>query len=370
MNGTSTDHGEHPELEELAALIDGRLSEDAAAQVRIHLASCAECREVFFETVDFVREEEARRSLLPFRRRSARVAWKPERSPGRLRRWAIALPTAAALAAGGGYAVYVYDFAPPDLAWLAAAKAVSSDKQIHLWQQTMRGVPEGHDEPISKQSFRLGVAQVNLQVGLEGENFDQADAAAARINELNDDIDPPDHVKAFYRALRATLGKHGRLNALAVGAAEQAQRGYADATLPIYLNFGRWTEAGNLAAAAAKPEFLTRHSTRRFPEYLMSEAGSELDPKVALAVLRIQHVLGHATGSGEPDYGALVPGYATILTFYEPGGGGADLAPPDRPHLRPAQPLPKTLSVLPQLLADLAPSPPRPAAPAPPREAR
>ncbi len=366
-NGTPTGPDGHPELEDLAALIDGRVSADTAARLRSHLASCAECREVFFETIDFVRAEEAgwRKILLPFRRRSARVAWKPERSPSRLWRWAIALPAAAAVAAGGGFAIYANFIAPPEIAWIDAAATVSGKPGIHPWDTRKRGGEGQEDELIDKQSFRLGVAQVNLMVGLDAENRDGADAAAARINQLNADINPPDAVKEFYLRLRTEMVQRKRLRALVPGAAMRAQHGYDEVANPLYLNFGRWTEAGNLAVEATEEQFLARRSTRRFPSYLLREARGELDPKVVGAVQRIAHILGHRSGKNDLAFAALAVNYATILTYYEPGGGPVSFGSPrPRQHLRPprepfASPFGRR-----ELLANLAILPPRRVRPA------
>src|SRR5689334_20995780 len=95
----------HPDLEGLAALIDGRLSAERAARVRAHLATCEECREVFFETVDFVREEEGQgdgSTVVPFERPRSWHAL-------------IAYPAAALLAAGLSAVFYIHYRAAPDV---------------------------------------------------------------------------------------------------------------------------------------------------------------------------------------------------------------------------------------------------------------
>jgi anti-sigma factor RsiW len=46
----------HPEIEELAALIDGMCGTSEASRLRAHLASCSECYEVFAETLHLLED--------------------------------------------------------------------------------------------------------------------------------------------------------------------------------------------------------------------------------------------------------------------------------------------------------------------------
>lgn len=303
----------HPELEEMAALIDGRLSEERAASLRSHLASCAECREVFFETVDFVLGEEAQgreAALLPFDRPRQTRRWKS--------RVAVALPAAAVLTLSLGL-VYTNFIAAPSVAWAKLARDLSHQQPRvanAFHNLILRGNATPEDE-ISKQSFRLGVALVNLQVSLEGENRQQADNALAKINGLNDDLRPASDVTKFYRRLRNRLPRH--LQPLTERAEKMAGRFRDGPAENLYLDFGMWAEAGHLAAAAGDASFLTSRDNRRFPAYLrrqLKKEGDSLPREVQSALQAIERIL-ERDYLGAKDYRDLGQLYETILKAYD-----------------------------------------------------
>jgi hypothetical protein len=57
----------HPEAEELAALIDGKLSPDKRAGIMEHLASCDRCYEVFSMSSEIVKERQGVRQIADFK---------------------------------------------------------------------------------------------------------------------------------------------------------------------------------------------------------------------------------------------------------------------------------------------------------------
>jgi len=316
-HGAPAGPDEHPELEELAALIDGRLSEDAAATLRSHLGSCAECREVFFETVDFVRGEEAgwRKALLSFDRRR----WMPRRSL----RAVIAYPAAALLAVGLSTIFYVKYFAPPDIPALAFALADDlRGRQQSLeghFGDRLRGGGEAPEELVSRQSYRLGAELVNLQVSLVGKNGSEADAALAKINGLNAKLDPDRKVKDFYLGLRTLPPRELWQRAERATAMAQEFRAPKGPAENLFLDFGLWTEAGKLASWAADAHFLTSRNNRRFPVYLRQQLGKEGDslPGEVKGPLRaIESILERDHLTAE-NYHRLARLYETILKAYD-----------------------------------------------------
>src|SRR5436305_150330 len=95
----------HSDLEELAALVDGKLSRTDAARVRAHVDSCEECREVLTETLHLMEELQSEEEeeedgaaayIVPFPFEERRKAW-----PG----WATAA-VAALLVAGAGVGLW------------------------------------------------------------------------------------------------------------------------------------------------------------------------------------------------------------------------------------------------------------------------
>lgn len=317
MTTPGDEAGGHPELEELAALIDGRLSAGRAVHVRAHLASCEECREVFFETVDFVREEEARKAkaaLLPFERPVRKATWKS--------RLAVALPTAAVLALSASL-VYVQFFAPPRVAWAKLASNLGHRpkklKYEALHDPIMRGIPRPGGE-ISQQSFRLGVALVNLQVSLEGEKQTPADNALAKINGLNELLEQAPEVKKFYINLHNRLPQHLRPWAERAEKMADSLRGSSGGTADdLYLDFGLWSEAGHIAAAAEDERFLTSRDNRRFPTYLrrkLKKDGDKLPSEVEAPLQEIEKTLDRDRLTTD-DYRRLGEYYEEIMRFYD-----------------------------------------------------
>jgi hypothetical protein len=303
---------EHPELEELAALIDGRLSAERAARVRAHLASCEECREVFFETVDFVREEEGRGSNLhPFER--------PRPAPTLRSRLKYALPAAALLAAGLGFALFEYQ-ATPEFALARFASDLRSAQQEPAYHDVRnRGIDSSDHGQSAAQSFQLGVALDNFQVSLERENRDQAQASLAKINGLNDILEPAEKIKNFYRALNSKMP--GSLRPYAGQANEMAQR-FREEGSPAdlhYLDFGMWAEAGKLASSVEDASFLTSRYNRRFATHLqrqLKEDGDSLPPEVQGPLQQIEQTLDRDPLRAD-DYRRLAEQYERIMEFYD-----------------------------------------------------
>src|SRR5206468_10640680 len=100
--------GGHPEIEDLAALLDGKLSAEEAASLRAHLARCEPCLALLAETASFlggdteaadVEDVEDEKAVEP---EAPPLPFKPRELPRprrqRSRRWAPAAAAVAALA--------------------------------------------------------------------------------------------------------------------------------------------------------------------------------------------------------------------------------------------------------------------------------
>lgn len=315
-NGTPAEPERHPELEELAALIDGRASAEAAARLRSHLASCAECREVFFETVDFVLAEEAQgreSTPLPFDR--------PRPVSARGIRARFALPAAAVLAVGVGLALYGQYQTAPSFALTQYASDMGRLPRAPIYHEShgRGGDSSQQQQPIKLLSFRLGLELVNFQVSLERENREEAEAALVKINVLNKDLRPHAAVTRFYRSLQGHLPERLRSEAKQAGRVAQSFRDAQGPANPLFLEFGMWTEAGKLAASVADESFLTSRDHRRFPSYLrrkLAQKGDTLAPEVQGALHAIETLLDHKP-LGAAEYDQLARRYETILRAYD-----------------------------------------------------
>ena len=319
---------EHPELEEIAALVDGRLPAPRAERLRSHLASCAECREVFLETVDFVREEEAEgreADQPPFEDRSTMTPPIAPRPPAA--RWlpAAALAAAAVMAVGIGLSVHQRSSQPPtvNIARLAVITSAPAQQQRleasgGYYDPRPRGDAKHQGTDFLKPSFQLGVNLANLRVAAEGNNWDVADSAAAKINGVNDFLGSDSAATKYFKDFRE-FGPT-RLRSEVPNVDRMIGRYHDKSSLVdhLYLDFGMWAEAGHLASAAQLSDFLTSRDHERFPEYLrgqIAKDGGELGPEVDAALTRIEKILGHDRLSAG-DYQNLKTFYENVLNAY------------------------------------------------------
>jgi hypothetical protein len=306
----------HPELEEIAALVDGRLPEARAARLRLHLAECDECREVFLGAVDFIRDEEAlgrEADPLPF---EPAVALR-NRSRDRLLQLVI-LPAAAVLSVAIGLAIYRSSQSPPDftqaterLAQRLSSPPLQSRVAAPLSRRARGGSPVPA-ETSRKPSFDLGAALFALRASAEAQNHDQTDNALTTIIRASGRFPrPPERTTDFFAQLRQQLSTAKDLRPLAEDAEREVDRHYQHIIIPLYFNFGRWTEAGDLAAYAEDASFLQHPEVRSFPGYLRKHA-EDLEPEALEAVRNIEPILEKPELEAE-DYQALVRNFDRIL---------------------------------------------------------
>jgi hypothetical protein len=123
----------------------------------------------------------------------------------------------------------------------------------------------------------------------------------------------------FYKGLHVSLQKTPP-RTLAPSAAEMADSGFEDSSLDaLYVDFGKWSEAGRLAAVAREPALFAQRGVRRFPRELREKEGEDLPPEVSRALADVERLLDRSDLSAE-DYGALKEAFARILRIYYPQG--------------------------------------------------
>ncbi len=255
-----------PDLEDLAALADGRLRGAERERVVAHLADCERCYEIFAEVVELQEEEED----------GAREA--PANPPGdgaeplaevvvhpRSRSWWPAAGAAAAAA----------------LVLLVAAPLLFDGRQPtpdagwdeHDWLR-LRSVPALSPEA---RAFRLGVRSVDLVVALEAGRADRAKEHGSSLRALAGGIEHYAGARELLEKLSARL-RDGEEPAGLVRQAERAAELLLDVVSPPpYYELGRWAEAGREAALVGDSRFFTSAGTRRFLDHLKSfEASPEI----------------------------------------------------------------------------------------------
>ncbi len=325
----------HPDLEELAALIDGRCRTADAARIRWHLASCAECYEVFSETLhlqeELRKDEEPAWGLDPFPFETRRKVWP---------RWAAAA-AAAAVVLGVGLGLWRNLVYPTDFSLdaLTSSLVEQSQKPVYLaragviWNETKRGSGDGERIPGEKLAVQTGVAVLNLQVALASNNKEAADSAAAQVCSVlgisraqnrpdgalqATQLDLQDDSKAvkFYGELR------GRLEKAALLSLAREAAGNAEALRPAldenYFDLGKWTEAGRFAAIARKPAFFQKRRARYLLGQLQSEKDAEVPSEVVKALKAVDTYSKQKLSAQE--YRNLQTELEKILDYYYPQG--------------------------------------------------
>ncbi len=307
--------GTHPDLEDLAALMDGRLAAESSAAIRQHISRCDDCYEVFSEALHLLQEAEPqgepepRQTPIPF--------------PARIhRRWAVvaALVAAAALALGGGEILYRLFSSPAAFrvdqisATLGLTQGAKSP-----WTGDSRGETGGERVPQTAWSFRLGVELVNLQVSLDADDGVRAADAAAQINILLDTLHAmPQTTKDFYIRLadrKPTAGHRARDSA--PQAAKLADLAFAGTVEEPYFELGKWSEAGWLAASTRRSNLFRIDNVERFPASVERRFGKELGPETVTELRRIDEIL-RRDNLRQQDFDRLGQLFSSILQRYYP----------------------------------------------------
>lgn len=327
-----TAKGVHPGDERLAAFVDGRLSSRERSRIVDHLASCEECYEVFSETVSVQSEAaEEGETIAPVPSLPARRS--PWRRPVVLRRW---VPAAALLAA----AITIVVLAPwrdtagtphlpvgalvPAEVGAETADEVRSRIDAHGWPQTLG--PESYGEPAAA-AFQLGVRAVELEVALAAGDREASVILSHRIDALLAGFEAGEVVSHVYYAgpggLREMLAEDAKSEAL-LDLHREADAVLAESSAevpaivdPFWYGFGKWAQAGYLAAAEARGEHFRSPLHRSFLRHLRKV---KLPPEIREMFGKIDVLLR----SDEASFPALTGAFGELVTV---AGGGA---PPDR----------------------------------------
>ncbi|HVT17207.1 MAG TPA: zf-HC2 domain-containing protein [Thermoanaerobaculia bacterium] len=294
-----------PSCEELAAFLDGKLSPEERAWGIEHLAGCESCYALFSEVVRFREEsaaeakaeEEAARPSAPFEWRAGWRRWLPAALPWRP---VVATALAAALLAAIGIPVYRYFTVVPELdsaGLLASLHGKEGQLTDKIRTSVLRGPDDRRDRDISidSESFQLGVQLVDLRLAMEANDKVRTQETLQRIVAiLQGSYFPPKESIRRYTSLRERVDSTPPRTLL--GEAAALERIVPEAGLdPPHLSFGKWAEAGRLAAAAEESRFFTSRETRQFLTAFAHQRGDDrLLPEEAQEIAGIRASLARS----------------------------------------------------------------------------
>jgi hypothetical protein len=330
---TPTALGPCPTDEDLAAFLDGMLPEAERSRVIAHLADCRKCYRIFAESLHFLTKE-AEIVQFPFAKRA-------------LRRW-VPIAAAAVLLVGVGSLGYFWAYvAPPPrflaglivppqikVAQLTASLPSKSASAENLYPfKTYRGGQGGNVGDFSSDgpSFMLGVLTVDLRLapyakdpsGATSSTLQQIGKELRRSGLMDDwagryeqDASKARESVAFVHQLRADLPRREE---------DLDDMGEAFA-------FGKWAEAGRLAALAKAPGFFTNWNNQRFLKHTLhtqqkahaerqnlTRSSDEFDPEAEREEATIT-ILQRIEASVERDGLPSESDFRELIRLYEDAG--------------------------------------------------
>lgn len=320
----AVDAGPHPSIEEIAALIDGRLAEAERDRVAGHLADCAECYELFVETASFQQEEAEAADdpvVVPFPGRKKRMS--PFGDSQRLGRVARLAAAVAAVLLVGVVGVRLYqgsqtpEMIVADLVEPLRGKVDAGD--LYGWK-TYRG--PGDVSEFSKVSFVLGGSLVDLRVSMESGDRAKAQQLLDQLSTLMYELSRPDTERATAYTRIAEQIKNGADPRTLVDEVEALEGPFGEGGIyltdefdPSFLAFGKWAEAGRLSAVARSPAFFEDRDTWRFLDRLREDEAARLEPVAEQLDLVESTARGEDLGAAE--YESLEKAFGTIIERYD-----------------------------------------------------
>ncbi len=288
-----------PDLEDLAAYLDGRLSAEHKARVEERLARDEDYYEVFLESARFQEEQAAAGDDAEV---VAPAAW--------WRSWATIVPAAiaAALLAAVGLPRLVLG---PSTDVLAERLDPASVTGIKNWYLPGWKTNRGDSDPTSAEvdprrqrelAFRLGSHTIHLRIALAAEDRSAAKRAARQIERRTEEHDVLISYSATYEAFRNSL-EDEEIEALRLQAREletTLAKSIADVQGADRYALGQWNEVGRLAALAGDDKVLAGVWRRRWAATRIAGNKPHLE------------TLGNALDQPDPDFEAAAQAFSDI----------------------------------------------------------
>jgi hypothetical protein len=272
-----------PPLEDLAAFLDGKLSEEERARIVAHLAECERCYEVFAGAARFQEDSAPKGRVFPFPFRKRKPA--DSEKPADRDRWrTAALAASALLVVGLGALSYYRTFvAQPGMVVADLIEPLQDQEAANQLYEFTRYRGNGEEDVLSweEPSFMVGVFLVDLRLSLAAGDVKSSEDLLREIgNELNEVPLMEDEAKRYLAEATqlAQTPSVDLLRQIAATAPERERRlGDEDESVlsPEYLAFGKWTEAARLAAVTRSPDFFEDGANWRFLNWIIRKKVAE-----------------------------------------------------------------------------------------------
>lgn len=309
-----------PPLEDIAAFLDGKLSEAERARVVAHLADCEACYAVFAGAARFQLAEDDELVQEPMEAAAA-----SERVVVALRRRAVmrwALPLAALLLLTlTTIPLYLqYSRMPVMASQELVSPAILKKVPPHsFWSEDKRSgeLPIGPNDPAE---FLIGAHLVDLRLALARNDPESANVITRINRQMPNLVVRPPQADFYEKAVVQIDPSQGEgvpprsLLEKALRVEDSLTEFLEPAT---YLVFGKWTEAGRLSAIAEQPDFFEARRNRLFALWLLRHANDEaLDPEVVDDLRAVHRLLGR-DDLQERHYQESKARFAAILQHYQ-----------------------------------------------------
>ncbi len=255
---------EAPDLEDLAAYLDGRLAGERKAQVEERLLHDEDYYDVFRENVEYLQEHGPQE--VGGGEVVAPAAW--------WRSWKVIAPLAVAATLVIAFGLWRLILGPSTDQWIAQLDAKAVVSSGTGWDTPGWRVFRGGSasSPIQldlrrqqELAFRIGVRTVDLRIALAAGDRDAAAGAAQQLKDLTVEDLVLSAISTEYASLKDRIDA-GELDSLRKQAAELeqylAKKGFEGPPADRY-RLGAWNEAGRLAALAQDGQMLAGIWRRR-----------------------------------------------------------------------------------------------------------
>lgn len=319
--------GPCPPLENIAAFMDGMLSEVEREELIVHLNRCEPCYEVFIETVKAM--EDKRED-------------SPEKEPGgdriRSNKFYYIIPSVFAAAAAIALFFIFPTFSPhlprenKTIAKMekSSKQEISGSSETQKMEDKRRKAPEKGKEtplsvremmarlsqpdlksyikdtkdhpqmsygfagalPLEKVSFRMGVSITTLNAALLSGDGELAKEIIDRIISQLTGMEGSDKVVAWYQKLIEEINR-GILTQSLSGSSALLEKVFENEQTLVFLKLGEWVEWGKLAAHAGKSNLIWPETIRYFIDHLDGDDGP---PGVTDALKKIEKAVQEGKG--------------------------------------------------------------------------